>query len=120
MIGMQPRVGRILTGGRDAKVNILDKHFAVLMCIDMADKSYGSISPGIRALSLDRMGKNLLVGTFGSEIFELNIEPSCKTVDKCRPLVRGHCSPRKAVSSATFNTCCAIGFERNVGTDDVP
>ena len=72
---------RILTGGRDAKVNILDKQFAVLMCIDMADKAYGSISPGIRALSLDRMGKNLLVGTFGSEIFELNIEP---VVQDCR------------------------------------
>eukprot|EP01022_Parablepharisma_sp_SALTPOND_P009431 TRINITY_DN1391_c0_g1_i1.p1 TRINITY_DN1391_c0_g1~~TRINITY_DN1391_c0_g1_i1.p1 ORF type:complete len:2151 (-),score=139.11 TRINITY_DN1391_c0_g1_i1:21-6473(-) len=89
----------ILTGGRDAKVNILDKQFNLIMTIDMSDKAYGSISPGIRALSLDRMGKNLLVGTFGSEIYELNIEPSGKTVQKFTALVKGHCSPRKSMAS---------------------
>jgi len=88
----------ILTGGRDAKVNILDKHYNIIMWIDMTNEKFGSISPGIRALSLDRMGKNLLVGTLGSEIYELNIEPSGKTVGKIEALVKGHCGPRKNAS----------------------
>lgn len=89
----------ILTGGRDAKVNILDKHFSVLMSIDMNDKVYDSIAPSVRALSLDRMGKNLLVGTLGSEIYELNIDPSSKTVHKVSAVVKGHSSPQKGANT---------------------
>ena len=89
----------ILTGGRDEKVNILDKHFSVLMSIDMNDKVYDSIAPSVRALSLDRMGKNLLVGTLGSEIYELNIDPSSKTVHKVSAVVKGHSSPQKGANT---------------------
>jgi len=86
------------------------------MCIDMSDKIYESTSPGIRALSLDRMGKNLLVGTFGSEIYELNIEPSSKTVEKHQILVRGHSSPRKMVDS---DCDLIVARKRNVGISSV-
>ncbi len=67
------------------------------MEINVADPKFASISPEIRTLSLDKMGKNLLVGTIGCEIYELSIEPSGKTVEAISPLVRGHASPRKSV-----------------------
>lgn len=63
----------------------------------MGEKKYGSISPGVRSLSLDKMGKNLLVGTCGSEIYELSIEPSSRQVDQHAKLVNGHCTPRRLV-----------------------
>ena len=90
---------RILTGGRDAKVNIMDKKFKPLITINMEDPKFESISPEIKTLSLDKMGKNLLVGTIGSEIYELSIEPSNTYDVKGRKLVNGHSSPRKAVPS---------------------
>ncbi len=93
--------GSILTGGRDAKVNILDKQLVVLMCLNMAEGLRDSLSPGVRALSLDEKGKNLLVGTFGSEIYELSIQPSSKMVDQTRPLMQSHFSPKRAV-------CCSL------------
>ena len=93
---------RILTGGRDAKVCILDRKFTVLMEINMADPKFNSISPEIRTLSLDKMGKNLLVGTIGAEIYELSIEPSSKTVEAFESIVRSHASPRKSVSDPCF------------------
>ena len=67
------------------------------MNISLSDKTYSSISPGVRTLSLDKMGKNLLVGTSGSEIYELSIEPSSKQVEQHAKLVSGHCSPRRLV-----------------------
>ena len=89
---------RILTGGRDGKVNILDKAFKLLMPIDMTNQLYHSISPGVRTLSLDRMGKKLLVGTAGSEIYELSIDPSRKKVgDNPNTIATCHCAPQDKV-----------------------
>jgi len=94
-----------LTGGRDAKVCILDKKFTLLMEINMADPQYASTNPEIRALSLDKMGKHLLVGTIGSEIYELSIEPSSKKVEKWEPLIKGHSSPRKELTTELRGLC---------------
>jgi len=66
------------------------------MSISLANKDYNSINPEIRALSLDKVGKNLLVGTIGSEIYELSIEPASKRVENWRFLVRGNSSLRKS------------------------
>ena len=60
----------------------------------MINEEYHSINPEIRALSLDKIGKNLLVGTIGSEIYELSIDPSSKHVENWRFLVQGHSSDR--------------------------
>eukprot|EP00826_Nyctotherus_ovalis_P022811 TRINITY_DN17612_c0_g2_i2.p1 TRINITY_DN17612_c0_g2~~TRINITY_DN17612_c0_g2_i2.p1 ORF type:complete len:338 (+),score=76.19 TRINITY_DN17612_c0_g2_i2:141-1154(+) len=65
------------------------------MSISLAEETYCSINPEIRALNLDRVGKNLLVGTIGSEIYELSIEPASKCVENWRFLVRGNASLRK-------------------------
>ena len=49
----------------------MDKSFKVLsqFSVDAKVKSFGSYHPSVR--SLDYMNKKLLVGTFGSEIFEI-------------------------------------------------
>lgn len=60
----------------------------------MSSPENHSINPEIRALSLDKVGQNLLVGTIGSEIYELKIEPSSKTVKNCTLLIRSHASLR--------------------------
>lgn len=70
------------------------------MPIDMNGELYHSISPGVRTLSLDRMGKKLLVGTAGSEIFELSIDPSRKKVgDNPTTIAKCHCAPHDKVNN---------------------
>ena len=76
---------------------MLDSKLATMFTIDMARKDFNSIAPGVRSLTLDARKTNLLVGTFGSEIYELSIQPSSKTVDQTRALMQSHFSPKRAV-----------------------
>eukprot|EP00826_Nyctotherus_ovalis_P032158 TRINITY_DN25962_c0_g1_i2.p1 TRINITY_DN25962_c0_g1~~TRINITY_DN25962_c0_g1_i2.p1 ORF type:complete len:110 (-),score=32.61 TRINITY_DN25962_c0_g1_i2:12-341(-) len=69
------------------------------MAIDLNGEEYKAINPEIKALSLDKIGKHLLVGTIGSEIYELSIEPSSKEVEHWRCLVKGHSLNRKTLST---------------------
>ena len=62
----------IFTGGRDNCICILDKKGKVLNKIDMEKLTEGkAIWPRIRSLCVSKDNKKLLVGTFGSEIYEL-------------------------------------------------
>lgn len=61
----------------------------------MAD--FNSISPGVRSLTLDIKKSNLLLGTQGSEIYEVILNFEGKTIDKVTALMQGHYSPNKKV-----------------------
>ena len=83
----------IVTGGRDGIINILNKELTVIMKVDFTEQV--SINPGIRSATLDGEGKNLLVGTLGSEIFELSIDATKKIVHKSVCHIQGHYSASK-------------------------
>ena len=59
---------RILSGGRDAVAQIMDRSLNSIMIVKVSTPDFGSISPEIRSLTLDSKKANLLLGTFGSEI----------------------------------------------------
>jgi hypothetical protein len=73
---------RVLTGGKDMKVKVwqgnqmFSSNSKPLFVIDMSHKEKGlfwggSICPRPRALDIDMSGENLLIGTFGCEIFSI-------------------------------------------------
>jgi len=79
-------------------VFIMDRELNSTMSINMSEAGYGSISPGVRSLALDPTKKNLLLGTFGSEIYELAIEVESQLVNPSSPFMHGHYAPCKKVS----------------------
>ncbi|EGR31701.1 hypothetical protein IMG5_103450 [Ichthyophthirius multifiliis] len=94
----------IFTGGRDCKINILDKTYNLILIIPVEEQLKSQIilnsaCSEIRAMCLSQDCKSLLVGTFGSEIYEfttkdikLNNSTKFGTV---KNLIRGHYCPNK-------------------------
>ena len=69
-----------------------------MMAIDVAGKSFASISPGVRNITVSADKKHVVVGTFGSEIYELALDLVAKAAKDVRLLMQGHYSPCRKVS----------------------
>ena len=67
------------------------------MTIKISEPDFSSVSPEVRSISLNANKNNLLLGTYGSEIYEIQINFETKNVDKIIPLMKGHYSPRRKV-----------------------
>ncbi|CAG9326453.1 unnamed protein product [Blepharisma stoltei] len=78
----------IVSGGKDGLVHILDLTLRKLKSFDF--NQHGSICPLIRAASISGDGEWLAVGTYGSEIYEVNIRSN-----DFRRLVVGHYTPSR-------------------------
>jgi len=63
----------VLTGGRDFKINFLDTKgsYKVLLSVKIPETVKGALQPEIKSVSISPDYKSLLVGTAGSEIYEL-------------------------------------------------
>ena len=84
----------VLTGGRDNKVQIMDKSYTNLFAIDLSLLP-GSVCPQPRALSLNSSKTKLYVGTFGCELAEIPIDLSQKSSQEGTVLSHGHYGPGK-------------------------
>ena len=65
---------RILTGSRDGKIVILDKKCKVLGTIKLTSLVPDALLPRIRSICVSKDNKKMLIGTFGSEIYEMTTE----------------------------------------------
>jgi len=69
----------IVTGGADEIIHILDKGtYATLIKFSFDSIVKMAISPGIRSVCFSPDQKTLLVGTYGSEIYEISTKYSIK------------------------------------------
>lgn len=91
----------ILTGGRDAKINLLDAKgtYKVLLFIKVPEVVKGAIQPEVKSIALSPDLRSLLIGTSGGEIYELTtkdakITPNSK-FQQFKPLMKSHYSPNK-------------------------
>lgn len=80
----------IVTGGKDGFVFVFDHSLAKVQSFDFNDKVFKSVSPYIRSACLNEDNSKLVVGTFGSEIFEVVVGTS-----DWSSVVTGHYSPSK-------------------------
>lgn len=91
----------ILTGGRDCKVIFLDTkgNYKILLVVKVPETVKGALMPEIKSVALSPDLKSILIGTCGSEIYELTtkdakITPNSK-FQLFKPLMKGHCAPNK-------------------------
>lgn len=65
---------RIFTGGREGTIHLLSMSLENLHIFDLNQPQYESISSSIRSLCLSPDKSKILIGTYGSEIYELKVE----------------------------------------------
>ena len=83
----------VVTGSKDGFVHICDHAFSKLHTFDFNAPEFESVCPMIRSASLNEENTKLVVGTFGSEIFEVDV-----ATKEWRNIVRGHYSPSKGIA----------------------
>ena len=69
--GLSVQGGYIMTGGQDSVIKILDKGYAPLVAYNADQNIKFSLYPAIRSLCFSGDFKNILIGTLGSEIYEI-------------------------------------------------
>ena len=79
----------IFTGGRQGNIVVLDSKFNVHNTWDIS--KFDSICPGINAFAYD--GRRLIVGTRGSEVYEINFNLDSSDIKVKNVVTAGHYSP---------------------------
>lgn len=88
---------RVLTGGRDAKVQIMDRSLELIMTVNVGEARFGSLSGAVRSIALSSDKTNLLIGTLGGEIYEVVMNGIGKSISRVNTLMQSHYSPSMKV-----------------------
>ncbi|EAR94225.2 HELP domain protein (macronuclear) [Tetrahymena thermophila SB210] len=113
--------GMIFTGGRDYKVLVLDKTLNVITKVALDEVLKGpnipSLCPEVRSISLSSDSKNMIIGTYASEIYELNTKDAkiTSTTKFAQPksIVKGHYTPNKKWTNEVW------GLSTNPQNEDI-
>jgi len=96
----------LLTGGKDKKVLVINpENLEPVMEIDVSSAGFGSISPEVRALDTSPDDGRLIIGTFGSEIYELSLNVAGAKTGHPNQLVSGHFSPKMRDTNEVWGLC---------------
>lgn len=79
----------LVSAGLDGKIFMLDAAFEQKLSFDMSKPEYNCFKRGVSSVCLNADGRKVLVGTLGSEIFELSTAD--ETDMNGGALVTGHC-----------------------------
>lgn len=91
----------IFTGGRNGNIAILDSKFSVIQTLDI--KNFNSECYGINAFAYD--GKRLIIGTRGSEVFEVDFSPRSTDIKVSNVITAGHYSPCRKDNNEVWGLC---------------
>lgn len=105
----------IVTGGKDGLIFILDSSLAKLQTFDVSSNQFGSISSIIRSAMLSDDGNFLLVGTYGSEIYQIEVSSG-----QPKNFIRGHYTPSrgKTVTNEVWGLCVLPDNSRFISCSD--
>ena len=85
------------------KINILDKNYSILLKLHADEFFKQSINCEIRSLQFSVDNKNIIIGTFGSEIWEISTKDAKISISTkftgVKNLMRGHYTPNKKSSN---------------------
>lgn len=104
----------IFTGGREGNVVILDAKYNVMHSFTIA--KLGGADPGVNAFFYD--GKRLVVGTRGSEVYELNFSMTSKDVSIKNEVTAGHFAPCKKDNNEVWGLGIIPGTDSYVSVGD--
>lgn len=86
------------------KLNVLDKSYNKVINFDIG-ATFGSVCGQPRAIDFDTSEKNLVIGTFGSEIFSVPIEIAKSSLGKHQCLIQGHYCPKQKDTNEVWGLC---------------
>jgi WD40 repeat protein len=110
---------RIITGGRDGKVNILSMDvasFSVVFSIDLTNCRSVKAEP--RAIDLDPQGHTMIIGTAGNEIYEIGVQLSKQKSQPPVALVQGHFCPKNKDTNEVWGLCAVPGTDKFISVSD--
>jgi len=108
----------VLTGGRDGKVSVLSNSYAILFQIPLSPQQFTSVSTEVRALCLNEAANSLVIGTFGSEIFQVPIDMQKKGIGAPKALIHGHFSPAKKDNNEAWGMAAFSQKDQVVSVSD--
>lgn len=83
----------VVSGGKDGCVHVLSPSLQKIHTFDLSAPQFQSLSSFVRSACLNEAGDTLLVGTYGSEIYEIAV-PSGENVK----LMSGHYTPSRGTT----------------------
>ena len=104
----------IFTGGRQGNIVILDNKFNVVHTV--STKKLGGADPGVNAFAYD--GDRLIVGTRGSEVYELNFSMTSNDVSIKNEITAGHFAPCRKDNNEVWGLTTIPGTESYVSVGD--
>jgi WD40 repeat protein len=107
----------LLSGGKDGKVRLWSPNVEPGATFDLS--GVGSLVPIVRSVCWSNDGKRLLVGTKGSEIFEISADDGSNLHP--HPLIQGHCEYelRGLSPHPSRPEVCTVGDDRTLRVWDL-
>ena len=107
--------GVVVTGGKDGIVLVLDGTLNKRQSFDLNSPQFNSICSGIRSAMFSDDNSMLLVGTYGSEIFEIDTSSG-----DGRNFIRGHYTPSRGrtVTNEVWGLCILNDNTRYISVSD--
>lgn len=85
-----------MTGGRDNTIQVLTRTYSIISSIDISKQIPDCIHPRIRSMDAGADSKDILIGTYSSEIYHLStndVKINNKTKFEISCLLKGHYAP---------------------------
>jgi len=105
---------RIFTGGRQGNIVILDGKFNVEHSV--STKNLGGADPGVNAFAYD--GSRLIIGTRGSEVYELNFSITSDDISIRNEITAGHFAPCRKDNNEVWGLTFIPGTDSYVSVGD--
>ena len=107
----------VLSGGKDGKVRLWTQKLEPGATFDMS--GVGSFRSCVRSVAWSEDGERLLVGTMGSEIFEISAEDGSNL--HAGPLIQGHCKHELhgLAKHPLRSEYCTVGDDQTVRVWDI-
>ena len=107
--------GTVVTGGKDGIVLVLDAALNKRQSFDLNNQQYAAVASAIRSAMLSDDGSMLLVGTYGSEIYEIEVGSGSG-----KNFIKGHFTPSRGrtVTNEVWGLCVMPDNNRYISVSD--
>ena len=96
------------------KVKVLDLDYKDISSIDLND--FKSVNGQPRAIDIDEQEANIVIGTFGCEIYKVSFSP--QSIGKPAVLVQGHYAPKQKDTNEVWGLCQIPGTDKYITVGD--
>lgn len=97
-------------------IKVLGLDYKEIISVDTG--KFGSVNGQPRAIDIDDSESNLVIGTFGSEIYKVSFKPLPQSVGVPKVLVQGHYAPKQRDTNEVWGLCQIPGTDKYITVGD--